>query len=1415
MRNKALYLKRGLRLAIWMTATCTSLAATAAHSAISTSVEARGEDAVSFTVDVGELRTAPTTGAGRTWIEVAVEGFGVTSEPGLPSLPLRTFTVAVPPNRRPEVDVQFLDVERHGLVVAPAPKNILETDRDGQSWPAVEFAVDETYYAEGGRHPLERYLVSPVRMLRQQRVIDITVYPAVYDAGARALELARQIKVDVTFVPVAAARGAGRAAAPGFERGFEAVYRGVLVNYESSRQWRVGPALGRPTGNQAGFQNDAWKVWVRETGLVGVPFSELTGFPTGIATGEVGVYERSFVDSTVADPFPATPVQSDLQDVNQNGVFDSGDVLVFWGQNHRDRFGDAPYLNRYTDDNVYWITWETGAGTQAPRRSGWWDHAAPATPASFNQVVHVERDLYNHDYVEHFATRPGTRQYTDLEAINPWFMVRPFPFVDGQGSGGSLTCIDADPYCRPEKINNRCWCYRFYIPFDVWGVDPSQPVTVRARHAALNPANAYLMSYWLKNGAGDSLVVADRWSFSGQLAIGNFESDLLPGTALTEGTNEFVYFGERDLGTGIHPRAGASFDWFEVEYGRRYEAHNNLLAFDSGAATGDLQFVVTNFTNDAIGVYSLTGAGLEELTDVRIEPDGSRFQVRFEDQVGTTPAQYVAVAGNAWGAPRRIAADQPSNLATPAVEPDYIMIVHDDLADRVERLKAYREGQGHRVELARISDVYDEFDGGVERAFAIRNYLRHAFRSWQRPPLYLLLVGDHSQDYKDNIETGLSLVPSQMFFGPVRGDQGLEIIATDAWYVSGLSDGEEDFDLLLDMQVGRLPAQTGNELDVIIDKIIAYENFSADDSWRAKTLTFSDDRWSSTINFSAPYSERPQEQVFKSVSDSANAMVHRELGDLVDARSFWLEDYTGQIPDEDRNPGSAEAHLDTTGTPLLFQLISEGNLLMNYQGHANRFLLTHEWIFYPERDRDHERWDNIGRPSIWALFACHPNHLGHPLERVADVVGGRERSHGELLMAKENSGTIAVFASTGFEWLPSATAGAFRNDLNTPLWQAFFEQPPVASGTPDGDTHPRWILGEVTRLAKALYHQQTSSQSKGPIFSYVLFGDPALRIDALPPRFTVTAADSTRADGDLLEIFTPASDTVAVEVEIVDEIHIESVEVFERDLDGNEQLLPAGLVRIDSLGTAARRTARLLVSFETILRPDNYDLVVRARDANARTLERTLAVRTDVRLKADDVPLRDNDFVADGSLITATIHSPVPITEADIEPGIKLVGVQSLRPLGQVTVTPLDALGKDWEVTGTFTSMAGIEGIAVNISKGGTPGLQFVLPLSQNASGRFELERVAAFPNPFQARTTVNYQLTRPAEEVKIRILTVSGRLVREFSGTRNAGYSQVPWDGRDVDGDQVANGVYIYRVVAKSGSETRDFTGKIIRARD
>lgn len=98
----------------------------------------------------------------------------------------------------------------------------------------------------------------------------------------------------------------------------------------------------------------------------------------------------------------------------------------------------------------------------------------------------------------------------------------------------------------------------------------------------------------------------------------------------------------------------------------------------------------------------------------------------------------------------------------------------------------------------------------------------------------------------------------------------------------------------------------------------------------------------------------------------------------------------------------------------------------------------------------------------------------------------------------------------------------------------------------------------------------------------------------------------------------------------------------------------------------------------------------------------------------------------------------------------------------------------------------------------------------------WELKNVFNYPNPFSLTTYFTFILTDYADQVTIKIYTISGRLIQDIfvpPQSENA-YFKVYWNGRDKDGDEVANGVYFYKIIAKSNGETKEAIQKLVKIR-
>jgi flagellar hook assembly protein FlgD len=96
------------------------------------------------------------------------------------------------------------------------------------------------------------------------------------------------------------------------------------------------------------------------------------------------------------------------------------------------------------------------------------------------------------------------------------------------------------------------------------------------------------------------------------------------------------------------------------------------------------------------------------------------------------------------------------------------------------------------------------------------------------------------------------------------------------------------------------------------------------------------------------------------------------------------------------------------------------------------------------------------------------------------------------------------------------------------------------------------------------------------------------------------------------------------------------------------------------------------------------------------------------------------------------------------------------------------------------------------------------------------ISNIFNYPNPFSTSTRFYYTLTgsEPPSFFKIQIMTVSGRIVKEITqdqlGPLQIGshLTDYVWDGTDEFGDKLANGVYLYKVIAKNeaGKEFDDY---------
>jgi hypothetical protein len=140
---------------------------------------------------------------------------------------------------------------------------------------------------------------------------------------------------------------------------------------------------------------------------------------------------------------------------------------------------------------------------------------------------------------------------------------------------------------------------------------------------------------------------------------------------------------------------------------------------------------------------------------------------------------------------------------------EYLIVTHRLFAEQAGRLAAAKEAQGLRTAVVDVENAYDAFTAGFADPNAVQALIRRAALQSRRLK-YIVLLGDDTVDPHDNMEMGsMAYIPSQHAWHKDSGRVPSETPYTD---LNG--DGRPD------VAIGRLPLQTPEEADAVVDKIL-------------------------------------------------------------------------------------------------------------------------------------------------------------------------------------------------------------------------------------------------------------------------------------------------------------------------------------------------------------------------------------------------------------------------------------------------------------------------------------------------------------------------------------------------------------------------------------------------------------------
>ncbi len=905
--------------------------------------ERDGELTYEFHFPRPTLRTEAETGIQ----SITVPFFDHTSEPGAPRLPRITYLLELPPVLH---SVVIMDDETELL-----PAANLETAADEAETgdgPADGTARASWRQADGWL-PQNVSRLEYAGKLREIPVYQLTVYPYRYHPGKHLIEYHKRMVVRVTYSAGARVKIHEHSGAIDEVLGSSVINRTSAQRRRQLERRAVGRGLS-PGGELIASPDGRFvRLVVNADGVYKLTYTSLrdqTGFDFD------GINPRTFrlINRGLEVPIY---VQGET-----DGEFAGTDYIEFFGERNLARFNpyiaDIPsstghYLDPWSDDNVYFLTWGDRFGLRMIEENGGIvepDRQRVTLLTSFTRKIHFEEDLVRLDI-------------KNINLIQPAVIEDLWAYDDG---------IHYSKYV-PGTVSTREYTFvldRVYTAFS-----HTDSLTINLH--GISTGNPHLVEVFINN----TLVTPSRLTWSGKTK--HQASVAFSSSILQSGSNTLRILtpvADRPSEDSID---AVALNWFEIRYKQSFTATDDYLEFgpEANPPFSLHEFTVRGFQDGNISLYK---KGVSRIVNGNYRQDSfdGTWQLTFQDDIPIPGVQYLAVSESAKRVPQIVRLDTASTLRTGPHDARYVIITPRNFHETASRLADYRRTTGYTAEVVDVEDIYDEFGGGATSPYAIRDFLRFTFASpfWQGStgsPLYVLLVGDATD--KPRLQNTDLHVPVQHIqtekFGPA---------ASDYWF--GLAD---DDDILPDFFIGRLPVRTSQELDDIIDKIITYEQNTVAGEWKNQ------------IQFIGGQSEtrgigQPNLQIYLDMfRDQSNKIVNNQLS------SRFSPERVFAFPAGDRFIGGANE---------VIQSFTEGRLITSYLGHGGGFIwgdidaITGKPLLNNQQVNDIQ--PNGGKFPLVLSMTCFVGAF----DAVDNVLG-------ELLLKAQGKGAIGVLASSGTGWI--------------------------------------------------------------------------------------------------------------------------------------------------------------------------------------------------------------------------------------------------------------------------------------------------------------------------------------------------------------------------------------------------------------
>ncbi|MCK4546861.1 MAG: VCBS repeat-containing protein [Candidatus Eisenbacteria sp.] len=461
-----------------------------------------------------------------------------------------------------------------------------------------------------------------------------------------------------------------------------------------------------------------------------------------------------------------------------------------------------------------------------------------------------------------------------------------------------------------------------------------------------------------------------------------------------------------------------------------------------------------------------------------LEPDGDG-----------SPASRLRVSVNGWDTDRRFVASSVVNWAegmtgapeivagassrghAPTEIPsldgslvEYLIITTDEMVPAFERLAQWKTKCGVPAAVRTISWIEENYPGGVDLPEKIRNFLRDAYQKWGT--IWVMIGGDDPvipmrRATCDYYGSGDWQIPTDLYLECLDGNWNGDGDSDFGEGYRSVADRGDDADLYPELVVGRVPADTVDEVNLFIDNLFEYQ-FPDSVGFQTRALFIGE------VVF--PIWWNPGDPVYLNGKDCCQHGMQY-------LPAHWDTTTLFEHPD------------DTETRDTVIDAFNEGYALIAYVSHGDAFKMStaDDRFVYAN---DVEAMTNRGKRGVMFQLNCHLSQM--ELESI-----------NERFLLNPNGGLIAPLGCTHFDfphvgqfYLGEFCRLMFRTDLER--------------------------VGEINAAHKLPFMAESIpdiSAFRWSTLAYTLMGDPEMLVwTELPESLVVTHAGSVNIDGGVYQV---------------------------------------------------------------------------------------------------------------------------------------------------------------------------------------------------------------------------------------------------------------------------------------------------------